>query len=187
MATDQLTALFNQGKLGDVYERIRLVDERLNKEKCQVDNSCISRRIRIMLVMTFIFEISILIATYIILVDYTQWLSLLWIVSAVPTFINTLDKIWFAVSLYALKERFEAINDTLEDLVLEHEKYKAWLTGDNNSAAPGNQIRTADSNESQPPQYDSNLEYLYKELGGIDVGSFRGSGSKNRNRVAPSK
>lgn len=186
MATDQLTALFNQGKLGELYERIRLVDERLYREECRVDNSCIARRIRIMLMMTFIFEISILIATYIILVDYTQWVSLLWIVSAVPTLINTLDKIWFAVSLYALKERFEAINATLEDLVMEHEKYKAWLTGDD-SADHGHQIQTADSNESQPPQYDSNLEYLYKELGGIDVGSLRGSGSKNRNRVAPSE
>ncbi|KAM8708904.1 hypothetical protein ACLKA7_015814 [Drosophila subpalustris] len=185
MATDQLTALINQGKLGEIYERIRLVDERLYREQCLVDNFCIARRIRIMLIMTFIFEISILIATYITLVDYTEWLSLLWIVSAVPTFINTLDKIWFAVSLYALKERFEAINATLEDLVVEHERYKAWLAADDDSAALGNWTRTMDSNESQPPQYDSNLEYLYKELGGIDVGSLRGSGSKHRNKVAP--
>ncbi|KAH8406060.1 hypothetical protein KR215_004376 [Drosophila sulfurigaster] len=186
MATDQLTALFNQGQLGELYERIRVVDERLYREECLLDNNCIAKRIRIMLIMTFIFEISILVATYINLVDYTQWLSLLWIVSAVPTFINTLDKIWFAISLYALKERFEAINATLEDLVMEHEKYKTWLSGnDATTATVGNRTTDHPLQSSPPPQYDSNLEYLYKELGGIDVGSLRGSGSKNRNKVAP--
>lgn len=182
MATDQVTALFNQGRLGELYERIRVVDERLYREQCQLDNSCIAKRIRIMLVMTIIFELFILLTTYIELVDYTQWLSLLWMVSAIPTFINTLDKIWFAVSLYALKERFEAINATLEDLVTEHEKFQTWLTADNDAA----KLHTADSSETQPPQYDSNLEYLYKELGGIDIGSMRGSDSK-KNKVAPSK
>lgn len=184
MATDQLTAVMNQGQLGEVYERIRVVDERLYREQCLVDNSGIAKRIRVMIIMTFIFEIAILLSTYINLVDYTQWLSLLWVFSVVPTFINTLDKIWFAVSLYALKERFEAINSTLEDLVTEHEKFKAWLSGEDNEAV-GN--RTAGSDDSQPPQYDSNFEYLYKELGGMDMGSLKGSGSKSRNKVAPSE
>ncbi|EDV96145.1 gustatory receptor for bitter taste 66a [Drosophila grimshawi] len=184
MATDQITALFNQGQLGDLYERLRVVDERLYREQCLVDNSYIAKRIRVMIIMTVIFELFILVSTYIKLVDYTQWLSLLWIVSVVPTFVNTLDKIWFAVSLYALKERFEAINSSLEDLVTEHEKHKAFLARDDDgNDTAGNQ--TADSSESQPPQYDANLEYLYKELGGIDIGSLRGSGSKSRNRVAP--
>ncbi|TDG53143.1 hypothetical protein AWZ03_000686 [Drosophila navojoa] len=183
MVTDQVTALFNQGRLGDLYERIRVVDERLYREQCLVDNSTIAKRIRIMLLMTFVFELFILLSTYVKLVDYTQWLSILWIVSAIPTFINTLDKIWFAVSLYALKERFEAINATLEDLVTEHEKFLTWLNGDdrNNSI----EEHAAVESVSQPPQYDTNLEYLYKELGGIDVGSLRGSGSKGKNKVAP--
>ncbi|KAH8305182.1 hypothetical protein KR018_000128 [Drosophila ironensis] len=179
MGTDQLSALRNQGKLGDLYERIRLADERLYKEKCVLDNSCIGRRIRNMLIMTVIFELSILLATYIKLVDYTQWMSVLWLMSAIPTFINTLDKIWFAVSLYALKERFEAINSTLEDLVVTHEKFKLWLKGDRED--------TPRLDSSQPPQYDSNLEYLYKELGGLDLGSI-GKGSltgSGKNKVAP--
>ncbi|SPP87522.1 gustatory receptor for bitter taste 66a [Drosophila guanche] len=175
MGTDQLTALRNQGRIGELYERIRQVDERLYREKCVVDNSRIGGRIRFMLIMTFLFELSILLATYIKLVDYTQWMSVLWIVSAIPTFINTLDKIWFAVSLYALKERFEAINQTLEELVATHEKFKRWLCGDQETSS-----RALDS--SQPPEYDSNLEYLYKELGSLDMGSLKGSG---RNKVAP--
>ncbi|EDW72783.1 uncharacterized protein Dwil_GK16999 [Drosophila willistoni] len=178
MATDQLTALRNQGQLGDLYDRILAVDERLFREQCVVDNSHISGRIKIMLIMTFFFEISILIATYIKLVDYTQWMSVLWVVSAVPTFINTLDKIWFAVSLYALKERFEAINTTLEELVATHEKFKAWLSGGDPYMDDSHSL---DSSQP-PPQYDSNLEYLYKELGGLDMGSLKGSG---RNKVAP--
>lgn len=164
MVSDQLTALRNQGRIGELYERIRLVDERLYKEGCVMDNSTIGRRIRIMLIMTVIFELSILVSTYVKLVDYSQWMSLLWIVSAIPTFINTLDKIWFAVSLYALKERFEAINATLEELVDTHEKHKLWLRGNQEVPPP--------LDSSQPPQYDSNLEYLYKELGGMDIGSI---------------
>ncbi|KAH8342295.1 hypothetical protein KR059_000383 [Drosophila kikkawai] len=182
MGTDQLTALRNQGRIGELYERIRHVDERLYQEKCVLDNSTIGRRIRIMLGMTIIFELSILLATYIKLVDYTQWMSVLWLVSAIPTFINTLDKIWFAVSLYALKERFEAINATLEELVATHEKFKLWLRGDQEAAA------APPLDSSQPPQYDSNLEYLYKELGGLDMGSI-GKGSSmsgsGKNKVAP--
>ncbi|EDX09680.1 GD13002 [Drosophila simulans] len=167
MASDQLTALRNQGRIGELYERIRLVDERLYKEGCVMDNSTIGRRIRIMLIMTVIFELSILLSTYVKLV------------SAIPTFINTLDKIWFAVSLYALKERFEAINATLEELVDTHEKHKLWLQGNQEVPPP--------LDSSQPPQYDSNLEYLYKELGGMDIGfigksSVSGSG---KNKVAP--
>ncbi|ALC43768.1 Gr66a [Drosophila busckii] len=169
MVTDQLTGLLNQGQLGELYERIRQVDERLYLEQCLVDNSSISKRIRVMIALTFIFEISILVSTYIKLVDYTQVLSLLWILTAIPTFINTMDKIWFAASLYALKERFEAINATLEDLVAEHERYRDWLYKAENKF----------SDETEPPQYDSNLEYLYKELSGMD------RASAGKNKVAP--
>ncbi|XP_030372718.1 gustatory receptor for bitter taste 66a [Scaptodrosophila lebanonensis] len=171
MATDQITALRNQSKLGELYERIQVVDERLYRENCVVDNSRLHVRIRLMIVLTFLFEISVLMATYIKLVDLTEWIAFFWCISAIPTFINSLDKIWFAVSLFALKSRFEAINATLDELVATHAKFKAWQSG-----AETESELILDSNS--PPQYDSNLEYLYKELRGMDIGSAK-------NKVSP--
>ncbi|XP_037940277.1 gustatory receptor for bitter taste 66a [Teleopsis dalmanni] len=182
MATDQLTAIRNQNDLSDLFERIRLVDERLYKENIIVDNSRIGIRIRVMICFTIACELAIMASTYAILVEYANWMSLLWVFSCIPTLYNSLDKIWFAVTLYALKLRFEAINIALEDLVETHEKFKLWVA---NGGSPSDMIENISGTNNQiieSNSYEYNLGYLYKELSNLDAGSFKGSA---KNKVAP--
>uniref|UniRef100_A0A1I8PRC4 Gustatory receptor n=1 Tax=Stomoxys calcitrans TaxID=35570 RepID=A0A1I8PRC4_STOCA len=131
MATDQLSAIRNQKKLGELYERIRKVDERLYREGCILDNSVLEKRIRIMVILTFVFEFSIAISAYIAILDHTKLTSLLWMFSCLPTLFNSLDKIWFASTLYGLQQRFEVINEALNNMVKEHERYQSMIESAN--------------------------------------------------------
>ncbi|KAM7355565.1 gustatory receptor 66a [Cochliomyia hominivorax] len=195
MITDQLTALRNQNKLGQLYERIRLVDERLLREGCFVDNSMLHKRCTVMIVLVFAFELTIMLSTYIVLIDYTKWISLVWIFSCIPTLYNSLDKIWFAITLYALKQRFMSINIALNDMVDEHEHFKM------SSRNP--KIFSINKNENQVNDFirdleEENLNYLYAELNGVGGGgggrrAVRVGGSPNEllkykkgiNRIIP--
>ena len=116
MATDQISALANQSRLGKLYERIRVLDEALLREGCVVDNSMLRRRITIMISIVFAFELTIMLSSYIVLIDYTKFKSLLWLLSCLPTLYNSVDKVWFTVTLFAIKQRFITINNALNDI-----------------------------------------------------------------------
>ncbi|XP_067642695.1 gustatory receptor for bitter taste 66a [Eurosta solidaginis] len=171
MLTDQWSALRNQSKIGELYERIRNVDENLLKEHIVVDISDISKRIIIMISLAVVCELTILISTYATLVDYTEWISILWIFSCFPTFYNSLDKIWFAVTLSALRKRFFVINSALDGMVESHEKIKQlWATSPSRKNSMANM------------GFGTSFEYLYKELTHMDAIKTFNSG---RNKVAP--
>ncbi|XP_054731500.1 gustatory receptor for bitter taste 66a [Anastrepha obliqua] len=152
MMTDQWSAIRNQSKIGELYERIRGVDEQLLRENIAVDNSAISKRILIMIALTVVCELTILVSTYVTLVDYTEWKSLLWFFSGFPTFYNSLDKIWFAITLNALRQRFYRINTALDEMV-------AWYEM-KNGGKDTTSLKTSITNED----FGQSMEYLYKEL-----------------------
>ncbi|XP_004525752.1 gustatory receptor for bitter taste 66a [Ceratitis capitata] len=176
MLTDQWSALRNQSKIGELYERIRAVDEQLLRENIVVDISKTSQRILIMLALTVICEVTILVSTYIILVDYTKWISLLWIFSCFPTFYNSLDKIWFANTLNALRQRFFMINTALDGMVESHEKLKRWAnTG-------GDSLLSTRKPSIANVSIDASIEYLYKDFTHMEaVKKF----NMPRNKITP--
>ncbi|XP_073837010.1 gustatory receptor 66a [Musca autumnalis] len=184
MITDQLSAIRNQKHLGEIYERIRKVDERLFRVGCVVNNSVLEMRIRIMIALTFVCEIAIMIAAYIVLLDHTKASSLLWIFSCLPTLYNSLDKIWFATTLYALQQRFALINQALNDIVQDHERYKAMMAHRSRSGSKNLEQNKNIINEifSDIDQEDDviKLNYLHTELGGSGVIS-----KFSKNRVKP--
>ncbi|XP_017489536.1 PREDICTED: gustatory receptor for bitter taste 66a [Rhagoletis zephyria] len=175
MLTDQCSALRNQSKIGELYERIRAVDENLLRENIFVDISATSKRIFIMIALTVVCELTILLSTYIMLVDHSEWISLLWIFSCFPTFYNSLDKIWFAMTLSALRQRFFMINSALEEMVESHERLQRWME----NGADGSALKKP-SFTNVP--FDPSLEYLYKELTHMEpVKSF----NYGKNRISP--
>lgn len=183
MITDQLSAIRNQKHLGEIYDRIRKVDERLYRIGCVVNNSVLELRIRIMIALTFVCEITIMIAAYIVLLDHTKWNSLLWIFSCLPTLYNSLDKIWFSTTLYALQQRFAVINRALEDMVQDHERYKAMMahrkrSGSNNLVKNKNVIN--DILFDLGHEDSLKLNYLQNELRGSGL-----AGKLGKNRVKP--
>lgn len=176
MATDQLTAIRNQNKLGQLYDRIRIVDERLLKEDCIIKNNTLYNRITIMIVLVFVCEIAIMLSSYIVLIDHSEWKSLLWIFSCFPTLYNSLDKIWFGVTLYALQQRFLAINNALNLLVEEHEQYKK------NPVCKGDE--SSNENKIREIIKDDNLNFLFNELNRGTAGNMI-KYKRGKNRVTP--
>lgn len=184
MATDQISALVNQNRLGKLYERIRLLDEGLLREGCIVDNSMLRKRITIMVVIVFAFELTIMLSSYIVLIDYTKWKSLLWLLSCLPTLYNSVDKIWFIVTLLAIKQRFITINNALNDMVEEHAHFK--MSSQNNKNFTVNKNKENIAKDVIDIQED-NLNYLYAELSGAaataasDLVKYK----MGRNRIIP--
>lgn len=169
MATDQLSAIRNQKHFGELYERIRKVDDRLYREGCSVDNRILETRIRIMIILAFACELTIMISSYIMLLDHSKWTSLLWSISCLPTLYNSLDKIWFATTLYALQQRFAVINGALNEMVVEHERYKdLGRNGGGSGKSESNSRQFVNGLITDVAQEENiNLKYLYTELNGF--------------------
>lgn len=184
MATDQISALANQSRLGKLYERIRVLDEALLREGCVVDNSMLRRRITIMISIVFAFELTIMLSSYIVLIDYTKFKSLLWLLSCLPTLYNSVDKVWFTVTLFAIKQRFITINNALNDMAEEHDHFKmSSLNPKNFSANKNNDNMVKDIIDIQ----ENNLNYLYTELSGgaATAASDLIKYKMGRNRIVP--
>ncbi|KAL9909625.1 gustatory receptor 66a isoform 1-T2 [Glossina fuscipes fuscipes] len=117
MATDQLSSICNQGRLGEFYDRLYSIDSRLIKAGCVLNNGSLAWHCYVMVAMTFLLEIIITLLTFAYLHNYTQWvLVVLWIFSCLPTLYDSLDKIWFTITLHALRQRLSALNRTLTNL-----------------------------------------------------------------------
>lgn len=122
MFTDQITAIRNQKRLPELFERIDYVDEDLRQLGISVDNRRVQRGIWLMIAFTFFCEFFIFFSSIWFLLDELKWTTTLWIFISLPTFYNTLDKIWFLGILLGLRDRFDAINAELERIAEDLEK-----------------------------------------------------------------
>nr|XP_036218230.1 gustatory receptor for bitter taste 66a-like [Bactrocera oleae] len=122
MFTDQITAIRNQTRLPELFERIDYVDEDLRQLGISVDNRRVQRGIWLMIAFTFFCEFFIFFSSIWFLLDELKWTTTLWIFISLPTFYNTLDKIWFLGILLGLRDRFDAINAELERIAEDLEK-----------------------------------------------------------------
>uniref|UniRef100_A0A1A9ZU02 Gustatory receptor n=1 Tax=Glossina pallidipes TaxID=7398 RepID=A0A1A9ZU02_GLOPL len=122
MATDQLSSICNQGRLAEFYNRVYSIDNRLIKEGCVLNNGSLALHCCVMVVLTFLFEIITILLTFVNLINYTQWVLVMWIFSCLPTLYDSLDKIWFTTSLHALRVRLSALNKILTNLKEVKEK-----------------------------------------------------------------
>ncbi|KAL5292862.1 Gr66a family protein [Megaselia abdita] len=145
LVVDQLSAIQNDKKLGEFFNRISKLDYCLAKEGIFINNTIIQNRLFYGLLIIFSFEILIVIATYFMLIDFSQWISVLWFVSMIPSLLSAIDKLWFSNILYGVKQRFEALNEDLESLVAQHTKLKNYK-------------------ETVEFGSDFNLGYLHKEI-----------------------
>lgn len=145
LVVDQLRAINNDKKLGDLFNRISKLDYCLAKEGIFINNAIIHNRLFYSVLIVFGFEVSIVLSTFLILVDFSKWISILWFVSIIPSLLSCLDKLWFATILFGIKQRFEALNEDLESLVIQYTKLKNFK-------------------EAAEFANDFNLGYLHKEI-----------------------
>uniref|UniRef100_A0A1B0BYZ8 Gustatory receptor n=1 Tax=Glossina palpalis gambiensis TaxID=67801 RepID=A0A1B0BYZ8_9MUSC len=131
MATDQLSSICNQGRLGEFYDRLYSIDSRLIKAGCVLNNGSLAWHCYVMVAMTFLLEIIITLLTFAYLHNHTQWvLVVMWIFSCLPTLYDSLDKIWFTATLHALRQRLSALNRTLTNLKEEESNELSLLKMD---------------------------------------------------------
>lgn len=126
LVVDQLSAIHNDKKLGDFFNRISKLDYNLAKEGIFINNTIIQNRLFYGILGIFAFEFVIILSTYFTLIDYTQYISILWFVSVVPSLLSSLDKLWFSNMLFGIRQRFEALNEDLESLVIQYTKLKNY-------------------------------------------------------------
>lgn len=124
LLVDQISAIQNDRKLGDLFNRISKLDFLLAKEGIFINNTKIQTRIFYALIIVVTFEVIVVCSTYFMLIDFTKWVSILWFVSMIPSLFSAFDKTWFANILYGIKQRFESLNEDLESLVVQHTKEK---------------------------------------------------------------
>ncbi|CAD7081877.1 unnamed protein product [Hermetia illucens] len=117
MISDLLIGIVNQHKLISFFDRFKKVDERLARESIRCCNNALTLRIRALLAVTFLGECILAILSFYFFHDPRNLESLLVFVAAIPTLVTTIEKVWFASLLFALKERFEAVNTYLDQTV----------------------------------------------------------------------
>ncbi|XP_058823576.1 gustatory receptor for bitter taste 66a [Topomyia yanbarensis] len=116
MCIDLIASMINQKLLIDCLDRLEKVDQKLSTENITVNNSRIQRYIIIFLVLVLLFEF--LLTTYNFVVfsqSVTLW-SLVWFITAFPTGINSVSRIWFVVLVLAVRHRFHAMNNHMDEL-----------------------------------------------------------------------
>uniref|UniRef100_A0A1I8PGU4 Gustatory receptor n=1 Tax=Stomoxys calcitrans TaxID=35570 RepID=A0A1I8PGU4_STOCA len=117
--TDRYTHLRTQDQLMEIFDTLHDLDDDLMELGIEVDNSPIRYRILLQIVFASICESLVFLFTFAFLVSHDSWTSGLWIFTAVPTYCNALDKIWYNTIVLAIKKRFEIINAEFDNMALE--------------------------------------------------------------------
>lgn len=116
LSIDVLASLINQNSLIAVFDRLQEIDDKLAKENVLPNHRVITKYSIIFVLVAFAGEIGLAVIN---LLTFKQELSiawsLLWFVSCVPLFGNSVAKTWFLVLILMVKQRLMAINDYLND------------------------------------------------------------------------
>ncbi|XP_073828668.1 gustatory receptor for bitter taste 66a-like [Musca autumnalis] len=130
--SDRITGLKNQNQFIDLFENFQELEEELLEHGIRCNNSIIKYRVIFFIIMSTISETLVFVFTFAFLVDRDSWSAWLWTFTAVPTYCNSIDKIWFFGILLAIKKRFEALNNEFDNIA---EKIEKNIPLENNSIA----------------------------------------------------
>lgn len=124
--TDRVNALLRQQNLADIFQQLDEIDEDFFNLNIVFNNNFIKYRLVAGIVIATFIESMIFSITFIIFVDKKSWAAWLWIYSCIPTYFNSLDKLWYIGILIAIRKRFEGLNNAIdvEALKLEQKRLK---------------------------------------------------------------
>jgi gustatory receptor len=156
MAIDVLACLVNQKSLIDVFDRLREIDEKLAKENILLDYGVIRRYSIIFMLIAFVGEITLGISNLFAFQEtLVSLMSLWWMISCVPLFINGVAKTHFLILILLIQQRLRAINTYLNDTKqVFFERKIRYLT--NNASV--------ESNLKKDNLFIENIGYLEKEI-----------------------
>ncbi|XP_055641805.1 gustatory receptor for bitter taste 66a [Toxorhynchites rutilus septentrionalis] len=127
MCIDLVASMINQKTLIDCVSRLERVDLKLTSENIIVNNAGVRRYTNILLILAFIFEFLLTTYNFIVFAAEYTLLSLMWFITAFPTGINSVSRIWFFVLVSAVRHRFQAMNSHMDELAgLLEEHNERW-------------------------------------------------------------
>ncbi|KAG5672853.1 hypothetical protein PVAND_002942 [Polypedilum vanderplanki] len=114
MAIDIIASIINQQALIDVFDRLRDIDEKLERENIYLNYWPIKRASIIFIIIFILGEISLNVVTLIVFQDEVKLLqTFFWILGAIPLFVNGIAKTWFLMLIMLVQQRLRAINTHL--------------------------------------------------------------------------
>lgn len=167
MCIDILVGIINRNRIIKIFEQLKNIDEQLINEGIFIENSKLKLLILILIIIIIFCELIDNILSILAFndpYDYKSWLSF---VTGLPSMINSIEKLWFSSFLYALKQRFESMNNYLDKIVNDHTKQQELLSTLNNKNQNKNKnLLNNDKNLKKDNNdiFDINLGYLHKEI-----------------------
>ncbi|XP_058449762.1 gustatory receptor for bitter taste 66a [Malaya genurostris] len=116
MCIDLIASMINQKLLIDCLDRLEKVDQKLSTENITVNNHRIHRYIVILLLSVLTFEFVLTTYNFVVFSDAVTLWSLLWFITALPTGMNSVSRIWFVVLVLSVRHRFQTMNMHMDDL-----------------------------------------------------------------------
>ena len=116
---DRITGLLKLDSFADIFQELEEIDEDFFCFGITFNNSVIKHRLLMGIVLAGLMELTLFMMTFLMYVDYQNWTAWLWIYTVIPTFLNTLDKLWYVGIQQAIKQRFEAINKAFNEQSLK--------------------------------------------------------------------
>lgn len=110
MVVDIIAGFINQRSLINCIERLNRIDEKLIKENIKIDYKRLTNISTILCVYAIVTELGNNLMNLIIF-QYGSLKSIWFIVTGIPILTNSIARLWFIVIVYAVRQRFTAINE----------------------------------------------------------------------------
>lgn len=115
MCVDIMASVVNQNNLISVFERLKIVDEKLEKENIDLPYTKIVKLGRILSGIVFVAELTLTSMNFFMFINEKTWMSLYYYFTGFPMILSSLAKIWFICLIVVVRQRFKAINRYLNE------------------------------------------------------------------------
>lgn len=112
MTIDVLASMINQTSLLSIFDRLRDIDEKLDKENISLKYKVLRKYSIILMCIAFVGEVTLgIFNLFVFQTDFISLYSLWWLISTIPLLINSVARIWFLVLILLVQQRLRAINE----------------------------------------------------------------------------
>lgn len=115
MTVDVLAAIINQKTIISIFERLAVVDEKLEKENIDVNYTKVVKLMKILFSIVFVTELTLTTLNFVVFTEKYDLLSFYYYFTGFPLILNSVSKIWFVALIVVVRQRFQAINKYLNE------------------------------------------------------------------------
>lgn len=110
MCVDVLAAIINRNNFISVFERLKVVDEKLAKENIDLPYTKVVKLGKILSGVVFFAELTITTMNFFMFTNEINLMSLYYYFTGIPMILSSMAKIWFICLIVVVRQRFKAIN-----------------------------------------------------------------------------